>query len=517
VAANRIEEHTTMTHTDPAGHAAPKPRLRTAAAAGLLALALGTTALSVLPGGGNAQTAGPTDGTAVALPRTPMARADFADLAARATPAVVGVTVTGRGGSTARVAELPPELRGTPLEEFFRRFGGAEGQRPSPRGRGAMGKGSGFIIDPQGYIVTNNHVVGGAERVTVELADGRELPGKVVGADPQTDIALLKVEAGAPLPHVSFGDSDGLRVGEWVVAMGNPFGLGGTATAGIVSARGRQIGAGPYDDFIQTDAPINPGNSGGPLFSAAGEVVGVNTAIFSPSGGNIGIGFAVPSNLAKRVVADLRDDGKVERGWLGVSLQPLDAELAGAVGLSEPRGALVGAVEPGSPAARGGLRAGDVVLEANGRAVRNPRDLAAAVAEAKPGANLALTVSRDGKRTEQKIALGEVPGTRFAGKDAGAQAGQAALGLALAPRPDAARGEGGGAVVARVEPGSVAEKRGLQQGDVLLRAGDRDVASPGDVVEAVDAARKAGRPGIAMLVERGGDRLFVALPLSAAG
>jgi Do/DeqQ family serine protease len=501
-----------MPHTDPAGPA-PKSRLPKAAAAGLLALALGTTALSTFPGGTNAQPAPRADGTAVALPRGPD-RADFADLAARATPAVVGVTVAGRGSAAAQTAELPPELRGTPMEEFFRRFGG-QGQQ-QPRGRNAMGKGSGFIIDPQGYVVTNNHVVGGAERVTVELSDGRELPARVVGADPQTDIALLKVEAGAPLPHVSFGNSDGLRVGEWVLAMGNPFGLGGTATAGIVSARGRQIGAGPYDDFIQTDAPINPGNSGGPLFGANGEVVGVNTAIFSPSGGNVGIGFAVPSNLAKRVVADLRDDGKVERGWLGVSLQPLDAELAAAVGLPEPRGALVAGVEPGSPAARAGLRAGDVVLEVGGRPVRNPRDLAAAVAEAKPGAALALAVSRDGKRTEQRVALGEVPGTRVAGKSAGGQAGQAALGLALAPRPDAAKGEGG-AVVARVEPDSVAEKRGLQQGDVVVRAGDRDVAKPGDVAEAVDTARKAGRSNIAMLVERGGTRLFVALPLTAAG
>jgi serine protease Do len=500
-----------MSHTDPA-RPAGKTRTRAVAAAGLLALALGTTALTTLPMGARAEPAGQTDGTAVALPRATPARADFADLAARATPAVVGVTVAGHGPS-AQAVDLPPDLRGTPLEEFFRRFGGGQGQQP--RGVPKLGKGSGFIVDAEGFVVTNNHVVGGAERVTVELADGRKLPGKVIGTDPQTDIALLKVEAGGPLPFVSFADSDGLRVGEWVLAMGNPFGLGSSATAGIVSARGRQIGAGPYDDFIQTDAPINPGNSGGPLFSAAGEVVGVNTAIFSPSGGNIGIGFAVPSNLAKRVVADLRDDGKVERGWLGVSLQPLDAELAAAVGLSEAQGALVAGVEPGSPAARGGLRAGDVVLEAGGRPVRNPRDLAVAVGQAKPSTILAVAVSRNGQRTEQRVTLGDVPSTRVASKGAAGEAGQAALGLALAPRP-AAKGEGG-AVVARVEPDSIAEKRGMQQGDVVLRAGDRDVGAPGDVAEAVDAARKAGRSNIALLVERGDARMFVALPLTATG
>ena len=251
-----------------------------------------------------------------------------------------------------------------------------------------MGKGSGFIVDPQGYVVTNNHVVGGAERVTVELADGRELPGKVVGADPQTDIALLKVEAGAPLPFVSFGDSDGLRVGEWVLAMGNPFGLGGTATAGIVSARGRQIGAGPYDDFIQTDAPINPGNSGGPLFSAAGEVVGVNTAIFSPSGGNIGIGFAVPvqprasgSSPTCATTARWSAAGSACRCSRSTPSWRRRGTVRGPRRLDRRGGA-------GSPAARGGLRAGDVVLEAGGRPVRNPRDLAAAVAAGEAGRDL---------------------------------------------------------------------------------------------------------------------------------
>ncbi|MCW8088490.1 Do family serine endopeptidase, partial [Sabulicella glaciei] len=338
---------------------------------------------------------------------------NFADLVERVAPAVVRVTVVGR----AQVAEseVPPEMRGSPLEEFFRRFGGGGGN--SGRGSGgqqprrAMGQGSGFIIDASGFVVTNNHVIGSAERVTVELADGRELPARVVGSDPQTDIALLRVEAGASLPTVPWGDSNALRVGDPVLAMGNPFGLGGTATSGIVSARGRQIGAGPYDDFIQTDASINPGNSGGPLFNTRDEVVGVNTAIFSPSGGNIGIGFAVPSQLARRVIEDLRDDGKVERGWLGVSLQPLDRELAQALGVEEG-GALLAAVEPGSPADRAGLKAGDVVTRAGDRPVRSPRDLSGAVAAARPGANLALTINRDGQRREQQVSLGAPPDRR---------------------------------------------------------------------------------------------------------
>jgi Do/DeqQ family serine protease len=479
------------------------PRASALAAGLIAALPLCTAAPPAAsqqqPAGGSATAATPSRSAAVP--------ASFADLVGRVAPAVVGVTVTGRI-EAAQVAELPPELRGTPLEEFFRRFGGGQGQ-PQPGQPRAMGQGSGFIIDPQGFVVTNHHVVGRAERVTVELADGRELQARVVGTDPQTDIALLRVRADAPLPHVGFGDSDQLRVGEWVLAMGNPFGLGGTATAGIVSARGRQIGAGPYDDFIQTDAPINPGNSGGPLFGTSGEVVGVNTAIFSPSGGNIGIGFAVPARLAARIVQDLRDDGKVERGWLGVSMQPLDAELATALQVPRPKGAVVAAVEPDSPAARGGLRPGDVVLELDGRQIETPRDLAGAVADAKPGSTVTLALSRDGQRTERRVRLGEPPGTRVASRDRGSgDPRQPALGLALAPRA-----QGGGVVVARVEPGSVAEERGLRPGDVILRAGGREVSAPRDVAEAVNAAREAGRPSVALQIERGEGRAFVALPL----
>jgi serine protease Do len=495
----------------------PTPRRRKMFVGGLLALALGTSALTTLPFAGQAQpTPGAeTAGSAITMPRQ-VGPQGFGDLAARVAPAVVRVTVTSQQAA-ATPADIPPELRGTPFEQFFRRF---EGQMPrgqqrapqgSPQGRARMGQGSGFIIDPAGYIVTNNHVVGEAATVQVELADGREFSARVVGRDQQTDLAVLKVEAGGALPALAWGDSDQLRVGDWVVAMGNPFGLGGSVTAGIVSARGRQIGAGPYDDFIQTDAPINPGNSGGPLFNGNGEVVGINTAIYAPGGGNVGIGFAVPSRMARNVIADLQRDGVVDRGWLGVSMQPVDAELAAALRLPNQRGALVAGVEPGSPAARAGLRAGDVVVGVAGREVATPRDLAVAVAEIEPDSETTLALLRDGERVEQAVTLGrrEAPQqqARAGGQDAERPA---SLGLRLAP----SKAQGGGVHVAAVEPGSVAAARGMRPGDVILRAGDREVGSPQDLAEAVQAARRDGRPAIALQIDREGGRAFVALPLA---
>lgn len=470
-----------------------RPRT-TLAMAGALALVLGTTALS--PPAALAQPVNPpATGTALALPRAGMP--DFADLVARVAPAVVNVTVTGR--AEAGMPELPPQFRGTPFERFFR--------EQAPRQRRVSGRGSGFIIDQSGYIVTNNHVVGRADDVTVQLADGREFSAKVVGTDPQTDLALLKVEAGERLPALSWGDSDKLRVGEWVLAMGNPFGLGGTATAGIVSARGRQIGAGPYDDFIQTDAPINPGNSGGPLFDSSGGVIGINTAIYSPSGANAGIGFAVPSALAQQVITQLRESGRVERGWLGVSLQRLDEELAGAVGVPGRKGALVAGVQEDSPAARAGLQPGDVVVGFNGKPVEAPRDLVEAVGMAKPGAQARLALLRNGERVEQAVTLGNQPSRDVAALDAPG-GGQASLGITLAPSA-----QGKGALVAEVAPGSIAAERGLRSGDVILRAGNRTVSGPEDVVQAVRAAREQGRPAIALQLEREGGHSFVALPL----
>ncbi|WP_439594584.1 Do family serine endopeptidase [Falsiroseomonas sp.] len=510
------------------------PRSRKILAAGLLSLALGTSALTALPFAGHAQS--PAAETAITLPRQ-AGPAGFGDLAARVAPAVVRVTVTGEAPAAA-LAEVPPELRGTPMEPFFRRFqqqqrpGSQQGGAPqqAPQGRVRMGQGSGFIIDAGGFIVTNNHVVGDAASVRVELADGRDLPARVVGRDQQTDLALLKVEAGGPLPTVAWGDSDATRIGDWVVAMGNPFGLGGSVTAGIVSARGRQIGAGPYDDFIQTDAPINPGNSGGPLFNGNGEVVGINTAIYAPGGGNVGIGFAVPSRMARHVIADLQRDGVVARGWLGVAMQPIDSELASALRLPNQHGALVANVEPDSPAARAGLRAGDVVVGLDGREITSPRDLALAVAEMEPNSRATLALLRDGTRTEQAVTVGlrEQPQQQAEARPEAARPGS--LGLRLAPRGSASAGgnsKGGaqaqrqdaaqGVQVAAVDPGSVAEARGMRAGDIILRAGDRLVNSPRDVTEAVAAARREGRPAIALQITRDSGNAFVALPLAGQG
>jgi serine protease Do len=326
---------------------------------------------------------------------------DFADLAERVLPAVVNIAVI-----TEQRIEMPPELRGTPFERYFRdRFRG--------RGQQVQGAGSGFVIDPSGFIATNNHVVGNASRVVIALQDGTEYTARVVGFDELTDLALLKVEPRAPLTAVPWGTSSNLRVGQWVLAAGNPFGLGGTVTSGIISARGREIGAGPFDDFIQTDAPINPGNSGGPLFNAAGEVIGINTAIYSPSGASAGIGFAVPSELARGVVEQLQRGGRVERGWLGVSVQdqpgPEDTRPRGAAA-SGQRGAMVAGVERGSPAARAGVRQGDLVVAINGERIESSRALVRTIAAVQPGQTVRLTLLRDGRTTELTVQVGRRPG-----------------------------------------------------------------------------------------------------------
>jgi serine protease Do len=320
----------------------------------------------------------------------------FAPLVRQVLPAVVNIAVTESVSANDAMAQLPPELRGTPFERQFRdRFKGRSEQM--------MGAGSGFIVDPSGIIVTNNHVVGHADKIVVSLTDGTELPATVIGTDELTDIAVIKVKATGPLPYVGWGDSSKMEVGDWILAAGNPFGLGGSVTAGIISARGRDIGAGPFDDFLQLDAPINPGNSGGPTFNMDGEVVGVNTAIVSPTGGSVGIGFAVPSAMVSHIVADLRDKGRIDRGWLGVSVEETPAASGRAAGVT------VASVERGGPASRAGLHVGDALLAVNGDKVDSSRALIRAVAAVTPGASATLTIRRGGQQMNIPVTVGRRP------------------------------------------------------------------------------------------------------------
>ncbi|WP_119419945.1 DegQ family serine endoprotease [Desertibaculum subflavum] len=444
--------------------------------------------------------------------------ASFADLVERVEPAVVQIVATQV--EKAESNPVPPELRGTPFEEFFRRFGAPQG--PSTRRGHSLG--SGFIVDPAGYIVTNNHVVGNSDEVKVSLTNGQSYDAKLIGRDDKTDLALLKVEPRGELPYVTFGGDDQIRVGDWVMAVGNPFGLSGTVTVGVLSARGRNIGAGPYDDFLQIDAPINRGNSGGPTFDLQGRVIGVNTAIFSPSGGNVGIGFAVPASLAKPVIEQLKTKGVVERGWLGVRMQPLTDELAKAMKLSQAEGALIAGVDPDSPAAKGNLRQGDVIVEFAGHKIGEPRDLARAVAEAPIGKPAKVVVQREGERTTLEVRPGQASRQQqaSAGGESGAEQSGATLGLALAPLDSSARARFGlqddvkGAVITGIKDDSPAAEAGLRPGDVITKVGSTAVASPSDVADAVQQHKKSDNKAIALLVLRRGVSQYVALPLDDA-
>ena len=476
---------------------APTPRRRLRFAVALLAgsaLAAGAAGWPAIA----EQAASPI----VAAPAAPGAMLpSFADLAARVRPAVVTITATQAVSASSTASPFPP---GSPQGRMFERyFGDQGGERRQP----ARGLGSGFIVDAGGHVVTNNHVVDGAKEVAVTLDDGRELKARVVGADPRTDLALLKVEAPAALPHLALGDSDKARVSDWVVAVGNPFGLGGTVTTGTLSARGRQIGQGPYDDFLQVDAAINRGNSGGPLFAQDGSVIGVNTAIFSPTGGSVGIGFAIPSNLVKQVVAQLQEGGRVERGFLGAATQPVTPAMARALSLPQAGGALVSEVVPDSPALRAGLQAGDVITSVGDTKVETPRDLARIIGERAPGDMVALAVQRDGSRETLRVTLAELsdgPARAPGARAEGAAPDSSSLGLTLAPADN-------GAAVASVRPESAAAAAGLRAGDVIVGVQNRGVATPAAAVEAIRTARQANLGAIALRVLRGGRTSFIAL------
>ncbi len=440
----------------------------------------------------------------------------FADLAEKISPAVVNITtstvVAGRTGPQGIVPE------GSPFEDFFREFQDRQGEGDRPRRTSALG--SGFVISEDGYVVTNNHVIDGADEILIEFFSGEELPAKLIGRDPNTDIALLKVESDKPLPYVSFGNSDTARVGDWVVAMGNPLGQGFSVSAGIVSARNRAL-SGSYDDYIQTDAAINRGNSGGPLFNMDGEVVGVNTAILSPNGGSIGIGFSMASNVVTKVVKQLKEFGETRRGWLGVRIQNVTEDMVEAVdGLDEASGAMVTDV-PEGPAKEAGLQAGDVITMFDGNEVKDVRGLVRQVGNTDVGKTVRVIVLRDGATQTLKVTLGRRETAESAGPEAVPAEPETVekdvLGLTVTPLTEEMRSELGvaegteGLVVTKVDEASKAFEKGLRAGDVLTEASQQKLTSVDDLETRIAEAKEAGRKSLLLLVRRGGEPRFVAL------
>jgi serine protease Do len=502
------------------------------------ALLLGGTAFSLATGSAGAQVAQNAP-TAMAPGGAPVS---FADLSARLQPAVVNISTRQR---------VPVRTQADPLEEFFRRFGFPDGQQGGPQGApGAPGGprtretgslGSGFIISADGYIVTNNHLIqsasgnGTVDQVTVTLTNRREYPARIIGRDSASDLALLKIE-GQNFPFVNWGDSARARVGDWVLAIGNPYGLGGTVTAGIISALHRGItGAGAYDRYIQTDASINMGNSGGPMFDLNGNVIGINSALISPTGASVGIGLAIPAELAKPVIDSLRRGQRPSRGYLGVGLQPLDENIAESLGLPKDRGEIVRSVQPNEPAARAGIQQGDVILRVAGRDVNPDQTVSYLIANTPVGTRVPLEIIRNGRRQTINVAVGQRPteeelarqlgndNEQLAPENAPATPGSSALGLQLQPiNPQIARAlnlppTARGVVVTQVDPNSDAAEKGLQRGDLILSINQQAVTTPAQVLAAVEAARRAGRTSVLLLVKRGtGPEAFIGVDITPA-
>jgi serine protease Do len=449
----------------------------------------------------------------------------FADIVSKVKPAVISVRVkidkpAGVSLNNDEDAPFPP---GSPMERFFHRFGMPNGGEGNGNGNGGhhmvTGQGSGFFISADGYAVTNYHVVQDAENVQVTTDDGKTYSAKVIGTDSRTDLALIKVD-GKDFPFVKLSDN-APRIGDWVLAVGNPFGLGGTVTAGIVSARGRDIGAGPYDDFIQIDAPVNKGNSGGPSFDVDGNVIGVNTAIFSPSGGSVGIAFDIPAETVKNVVTQLRDKGSVTRGWIGVQIQPVTAEIAEGMGLKKAAGALVSEPQPNSPAAKAGIESGDVIVSVDGNSVNDARDLARRISTMAPGTAVKLSVLHQGQEKTVTVTLGTLPKekTAAAGQEksgAAPDSDMPKLGLTLAPSNKMSGTDANGVVVTAVDPNGVAADHGFQVGDVILDVGGKSVSNPSDIRKQLADARKEGKHALMFRVKSGEGTRFVALPLGNA-
>ena len=449
----------------------------------------------------------------------------FADLAAKLLPAVVNISTTATAKQAGKTPELPQFPPGSQFEEFFRDF--FDRNRPQQQ-RKSTSLGSGFIIDKKGIVITNNHVIQDADEITVILQNNETLKAEIIGRDPKTDIAVLRVKPKEDLPAVKLGDSDKIRVGDWVVAIGNPFGLGGSVTAGIVSARGRNINSGPYDDFIQTDASINRGNSGGPLFNMAGDVIGINTAIFSPSGGSIGIGFSIPSKIANGIIGQLIKYGKTRRGWLGVRIQKVTDEIAESLGLDQASGALVASVTENSPAAKGGIKAGDVILKFNNRDVKEMRSLPKIVAETEIDKKVDVEVWRDGKKVTTQVSVGELEEEQVA-KTSSGETGDggkdeelkiAALGMSVGRLNANTRKrfnlkkKSKGVVIVGVDKDGAAAEKGIKAGDVIVEVSQNEVASPKEVNKRIEDAKSSGRKSVLLLIEGQAGLRFVALRLT---
>jgi serine protease Do len=441
----------------------------------------------------------------------------FADIVEKVKPSVISVRVkmerSADADSSDQELPFPP---GSPFERFFKRFG----MPNMPNGKEVItGQGSGFFISADGYAVTNNHVVQNAEQVTVTTDDGKIYTAKVIGTDSRSDLALIKID-GNSFPYVKLADA-APRVGDWVLAVGNPFGLGGTVTAGIVSARGRDIGAGPYDDFIQIDAPVNKGNSGGPTFDVDGNVIGVNTAIFSPSGGSVGIAFAIPADTVKSVVAQLRDKGSVIRGWIGVQIQPVTPDIADSMGLKQTTGALVAEPQADSPAAKAGIQSGDVITSVDDVQIHDARELARHIGTMAPDTTIKLGLIRKGEQKTVSLTLGTLPNEKQASNANPSQrevpdSDMPKLGLTLAPASKVSGSAGSGVVVTAVADGGVAAEHGFQVGDIILDVGGQSVSTPADVRKSLADARKEGKHAVLFRVKSGQGTKFVALPLGNA-
>ena len=511
-----------MDHQSNNPHHAPRKILKPRRLALLASVAgLGMAVLLVGPGGFRPFNlpAWAASAQAAEMAQNP---AGFGDLVAKVKPAVISVRVKidDNGDNTALLQRndqgADPDQSVSPFDQFSRQFGFRGFNGMPQRHQVITGEGSGFFISPDGYAVTNNHVVDHAKSVQVTTDDGAIYTAKVVGTDNKTDLALIKVDGKKDFSYVKFADQPP-RVGDWVVAVGNPFGLGGTVTAGIVSARGRDIGAGPYDDYVQIDAPINKGNSGGPAFDMNGNVIGVNTAIFSPSGGSVGIGFDIPAGTAKLVVAQLKDKGYITRGWLGVQVQPVTADIADSLGMKQARGAMVDSPQDNSPAAKAGIEAGDVITAVNGAPVKDSHDLARNISMMPPGSSVKLDLLRHGETRSMSLTLGEMPNDRQANAEDTQSKQETAtprLGLQLAPASEVEGASQKGVVVTAVDPEGPAAEHGFQTGDIIMDVGGKAVANPGDVRAALRDAHAKGTHSVLMRVKTADATRFVAMPLA---